>query len=82
MKNESLEFIKKVLTLDETISALSETLEAFAKKIEQEKLRAVGERNKVESEEENRKKKMMDLNNLLNEKKSEMERYTIEFESL
>jgi intraflagellar transport protein 20 len=42
----------------------------------------VGERNKVESEAENRKKKMMDLNNLLNEKKSELERYTIEFDSL
>ncbi len=27
LKNESMEFIKKVLTLDETISALTETLE-------------------------------------------------------
>lgn len=27
MKNESMEFIKKVLSLDETISALTETLE-------------------------------------------------------
>ena len=77
-----MEFIKKVLTLDETISSLTETLETYAKKIESEKLRAVGERNKVESEAENRKKKMMDLNNLLNEKKNELERYTIEFESL
>jgi intraflagellar transport protein 20 len=36
----------------------------------------------VETEAENRKKKLMDLSNLLNEKKSELERYTIEFESL
>jgi intraflagellar transport protein 20 len=34
LKNESLEFVKKVLTLDETISALTETLETYAKKIE------------------------------------------------
>ena len=47
-----------------------------------EKLRSIGERNKVESESENRKKKMMDLNNLLNEKKCEQERYAIELESL
>ena len=47
-----------------------------------EKLRSIGERNKVESESENRKKKMMELNNLLNEKKCEQERYAIELESL
>jgi hypothetical protein len=29
-----MEFVKKILTLDETISALTETLEAYAKKIE------------------------------------------------
>ncbi len=82
LKNESMEFIKKVLNLDETISSLIETLEGYAKKIEAEKLRAVGERNKVESEEENRKKKIMDLNNLLNEKTSELERLNVQYESL
>ena len=57
-------------------------MENYAKKIEMEKLRSIGERNKVESESENRKKKMMELNNLLNEKKCEQERYAIELESL
>ena len=57
-------------------------METYAKKIEMEKLRSIGERNKVESESENRKKKMMELNNLLNEKKCEQERYAIELESL
>ncbi len=38
-----MEFIKKVLTLDEIISSLNETLEEYAKKIEIEKLRAIGE---------------------------------------
>jgi intraflagellar transport protein 20 len=51
------------LALDETITSLTDTLEIFAKKIELEKLRAVGERNKVETESENRKKKLMDLSN-------------------
>jgi intraflagellar transport protein 20 len=45
-------------------------------------LRALGERNKWESETENRKRKMMELNNLLNEKKAEQERYSVEMESL
>lgn len=52
------------------MNALTEFLDEFAVKIEKEKLRALGERNKWESEAENRKKKMMDLNNLLNEKKA------------
>lgn len=82
LKNESMEFIKKVLSLDETISLITETLENYGKKIELQKLRAIGERNKVESEAENRKKKMLDLNNLLNERKAELERYTTELESL
>ena len=62
--------------------ALTEFLDQFAVKIQKEKLRSLGERNKWESETENRKKKMMDLNNLLNEKKAELDRYTVELESL
>lgn len=77
-----MEFIKKALHLDETIISLNDTLEVYAKKIEEEKLRAIGERNKVETEEENRKKKMMEMNNYLNEKKTELERYNIEYQSL
>lgn len=82
LKNESMEFIKKVLNLDEIISQIAETLDTFSKKIELQKLRAIGERNKVESEADNRKKKMLDLNNLLNERKAELERYTTELDSL
>lgn len=77
-----MEFVKKVLNMDETVNQLTNALEGFAKKIEIEKLRAVGERNKVETESENRKMKIMELNNLLNEKKLEFERYKIELESL
>lgn len=51
---------------------MTDALDQFAIKIEKEKLRALGERNKVETENENRKKKMMELNNLLNEKKGEL----------
>ena len=42
----------------------------------------MGERNKWESETENRKRKMMELNNLLNERKAELERHNLELESL
>jgi len=46
------------------------------------KISILGERNKVDCEAENRKMKLMELSNLLNEKKSELERYKIEHDSL
>jgi intraflagellar transport protein 20 len=82
LKNTSMEFITKVLELGEAVGTLNTTLDGFSFKVEKEMLRALGERNKVEAEPENRKKKMLELNNLLNEKKSELERYTVELESL
>ena len=77
-----MQFITKVISLDENMSSLTECLDDFAVQIEKEKLRALGERNRWESEAENRKRKMMELNNLLNEKKAELERYNVELESL
>lgn len=82
LKSLSMEFITKVISIDETMSSLTECLDDFSVQIEKEKLRALGERNKWESETENRKRKMMELNNLLNEKKAELERYNVELESL
>ncbi|KAM3142966.1 hypothetical protein pb186bvf_005029 [Paramecium bursaria] len=82
LKIESMEFIKKILAMDEIVQNLNETLEEYAKKIELEKLRAIGERNKVETEQENRKKKLMELSNVLNEKRAELDRYQIELDSL
>lgn len=38
-----MEFVKKVIALDEVVQSLNETLEEYAKKIEVEKLRAIGE---------------------------------------
>jgi len=38
-----MDFIKKVLALDEVVQNLNETLEEYSKKIEIEKLRAIGE---------------------------------------
>lgn len=72
------QYLTQVISLDENMNSLTECLDEFSINIEKEKLRALGERNKWESESENRKKKMMDLNNMLNEKKAELDRYTVE----
>jgi len=44
-----MEFITKVISMDETMGSLTECLDDFAVRIEKEKLRALGERNKWES---------------------------------
>ena len=49
-------------------------LEEEAAKIDEEKLRAIGERNKVECETEERKRKSKALHNLISEKKAELAR--------
>ena len=61
---------------------MTEVLDVQAKKIENQKLRAVGLRNQVDNEAELRKKKKQELTFLINEKKAELERYTYQLESL
>ena len=46
LKGLSMQFITKVISLDENMSSLSECLDDFAVRIEKEKLRALGERNR------------------------------------
>ena len=82
MQTESYEFINKMKKFEEMVGSLVEVLDGQAGKIEQEKLKAVGIRNQVENESENRKKKQQELEQLINEKRAELERYTYQLESL
>jgi len=45
-------------------------------------LKAIGARNKIEGEEDNRRKKEQELKTQINEKKMMLERLTYQFESL
>lgn len=57
-------------------------VEAIAKAIEEEKLRAIGNRNIVESEAEERARMVQEAEVRLREKRMELERYKSEYESL
>ncbi len=61
---------------------LIEVQDSQAQKIEDAKLKAVGSRNKIEGEEDNRRKREQELKTLVNEKKMMLERLTYQFESL
>ena len=62
------------MTFNEMVGTLIHVLDQQAEKIEGAKLRAVGARNKLEGEEDNRIKKQQELKTLINEKKMELER--------
>lgn len=82
MQTEAYEFINKMKKFDEMVGSLVDVLDSQAVKIEQEKLRAVGIRNQLENEAENRKIKQQELEQLMNEKRAELERYLYQLESL
>lgn len=82
LQTESYDFISKMKQFQDIVGSLVEVLDNHASKIEQEKLRAVGLRNQVDSEPEARKKKQQELQFLNNEKLAELERFSYQLESL
>ena len=73
------------LELDEfnsTIATLVEVMDGQATKIERAKLKAIGQRNKVDSEEGRRKTKATELKAQINEDLTDLERLRAEHDSL
>ena len=57
-------------------------MESKSKVIEAEKLRAIGLANRVDHEKEVRKRKQLELQAMINEKKAELERLATQYDSL
>ena len=74
MKSECIDFLKKIMTFNDMVTTLIEVLDSQAQKIEDAKLKAVGARNKIEGEEDNRRKREQELKTLINEKRLMLER--------
>ena len=70
------------MSFNEMVTTLTDVLEQQAQKIEDAKLKAIGARNKIEGEEDNRRKKEQELKTQINEKKMMLERLTYQYESL
>ena len=82
LKSECIDFLKKIMSFNDMVTTLTEVLEQQAQKIEDAKLKAIGARNKIEGEEDNRRKREQELKTLINEKKMMLERLTYQHESL
>jgi intraflagellar transport protein 20 len=64
------------------IKSLNELLDNHSKKIEKEKLKALGKRNQLYEEMESREKREKELRVLIREKKEELERLKFQYHSL
>mmetsp|Transcript_12278 Transcript_12278/g.24267 ORF Transcript_12278/g.24267 Transcript_12278/m.24267 type:complete len:130 (+) Transcript_12278:219-608(+) len=75
-------FTDKMGGFQQTVQRLVDGMNDYAGKIEAAKLKALGQRNRVESEVEVRKRRTAELQALINEKKAGLERLQLQHESL
>jgi intraflagellar transport protein 20 len=68
--------------MNQLIKSVNEVLENQSKKIETEKLKALGKRNQLYEEIESGEKKEQELKVLIREKKEELERMRFQYNSL
>jgi intraflagellar transport protein 20 len=69
-------------TFSKTVGALTEILNTQSEKIEVEKLRAIGQRNRKDTETETRKRRQQELLFLIQQKQSELQRLHDQLDSL
>ena len=82
LQEECKEFLSKTKQFNEIVADFIGVMESKSKVIEAEKLKAIGLANRVDSEREVRKRKQLEAQALINEKKAELERLSAQYESL
>ncbi|RKO85400.1 intraflagellar transport protein 20, partial [Blyttiomyces helicus] len=74
LKEECKDFTQKINDFNSIVQTFLSMLEDKAKQIEAEKLKAIGQRNRIQSEVENRKIKQAQLMSLVRERQAELDR--------
>ena len=82
LHDECQKFTGRVGELAEVVGKIAKRVEGEAQKIEREKLKAVGMRNRLATEAEQARTAELEQRGLLAEKQEELERLTLEHESL
>lgn len=75
-------FTERIQQFGGTVQTLVEVLDGEAQKIEYEKLRAIGQRNRAEMEAESRRRKQQQMQAMIAEKTAELERVVFQFNTL
>ncbi|XP_068601556.1 intraflagellar transport protein 20 homolog [Brachionichthys hirsutus] len=82
LKDECKEFVEKIVQFQKTVGGLIELVDGLAKETEREKMKAIGARNLLKSVARQREAKQQQLQALIAEKKTQLERYRVEYEAL
>ena len=82
LQKDTKEFLLKTKQFGEIMQDYVALMDSRAKVLENEKLKAIGLTNRVDSEADNRNRKQAELNSMVNEKKAELERLNAFIESL
>jgi len=82
LADSATEFCEKVVQLNGIVKEVVESVDRQAARTEREKLRAVGKRNQVAADAEQRRRKKAELASLRLEKQAELDRLQAEYDSL
>jgi len=82
LQKECQEFLTKTKTFNKIVADFVNVMESRSTVIEGEKLKAIGLGNRVDSEQELRKRKQLEMQAIINEKKAELERLNAQHDSL
>ena len=82
LQEECKEFLSKTKQFNEIVADFIGVMESKSKVIEAEKLKAIGLGNRVDSEKEVRKRKQLEVQGLIAEKKAELDRLSAQHDSL
>jgi intraflagellar transport protein 20 len=82
MKEECKDFVEKMTTFQNLVGGFIGTVNKLSNAVEAEKLKAIGSRNLLKSITKQREAQKQQLQALISEKKVQLERYRIEYESL
>ncbi len=82
LSSDSQFFTEKIGSFSQTVSELVKILNEEGEKIESEKLKAIGQRNRLETETESRKKKQSELQHEIKQKQIQIHRLNEYYQSL
>ncbi|KAJ8042621.1 Intraflagellar transport protein 20-like [Holothuria leucospilota] len=82
LKEECKEFVEKIGDFQKIVGGFIEMVDQLAQEVEKEKMKAIGSRNLLKSVAKQREAQQQQLQALIAEKKTQLERYRVQYAAL
>eukprot|EP00116_Pleurobrachia_bachei_P014809 sb/3475071/ len=82
LREECKEFVDKIDDFQQIVNGFIELMDGLSSEVEREKLKAIGARNLLKSMAKQRESQQQQLIGLIHEKRTQLERYRIQLQSL